>query len=99
MQETWLQSLGQEDPLEEEVATHSSILAWESHRQRSLEGYSPWGCEESVITEHAHMQFDHLSNLGTLFNYQVTIPTLRVRGCTFQVPLMLTCSFNASNTG
>ena len=28
-QETWVQSLGQEDPLEEEVATHSSILAWE----------------------------------------------------------------------
>ena len=29
MQETWLQSLGREDPLEEEMATHSSILAWE----------------------------------------------------------------------
>ena len=29
MQETWLQSLGQEDPLEKERATHSSILAWE----------------------------------------------------------------------
>ena len=28
MQETWVGSLGQEDPLEEEVATHSSILAW-----------------------------------------------------------------------
>ena len=28
MQETWLQSLGQEDPLEKEMATHSSILAW-----------------------------------------------------------------------
>ena len=28
MQETWIQSLGQEDPLEEEMATHSSILAW-----------------------------------------------------------------------
>ena len=28
MQETWDQSLGQEDPLEEEMATHSSILAW-----------------------------------------------------------------------
>ena len=27
MQETWVQSLGQEDPLEEEMATHSSILA------------------------------------------------------------------------
>ena len=28
MQETWVQSLGQEDPLEEEMATHSSTLAW-----------------------------------------------------------------------
>ena len=28
MQETWDQSLGQEDPLEEEMATHASILAW-----------------------------------------------------------------------
>ena len=28
-QETWVQSLGQEDPLEKEIATHSSILAWE----------------------------------------------------------------------
>ena len=29
MQETWVQSLGQEDTLEKEMATHSSILAWE----------------------------------------------------------------------
>ena len=29
MQETWVQSLGLEDPLEEEMKTHSSILAWE----------------------------------------------------------------------
>ena len=37
MQETGLQSLDQEDPLEEGMATHSSILAWrESHGQRSL---------------------------------------------------------------
>ena len=28
-QETWVQALGQEDPLEEEMATHSNILAWE----------------------------------------------------------------------
>ena len=28
MQETWVQSLGQEDPLEKGMATHSSILAW-----------------------------------------------------------------------
>ena len=29
MQEAWVQSLGQEDPLEEEMVTHSSIFAWE----------------------------------------------------------------------
>ena len=29
MRETWVQSLGQEDPLDEEMATHSSVLAWE----------------------------------------------------------------------
>ena len=42
-QETWVQSLGEEDPLEKEMATHSSILAWESHGQRCLVGYSVWG--------------------------------------------------------
>ena len=33
------------------MATHSCILAWESHGQRSLEGYSPWGHKESDTTE------------------------------------------------
>ena len=36
MQETWVRSLGQENPLEKGMATHSSILAGEFHRQRSL---------------------------------------------------------------
>ena len=36
MQETWVQSLGWEDPLEKEMATHSSILAWEIPRLQSL---------------------------------------------------------------
>ena len=43
MQETWVRSQGQEDPLEEGMATHSRILAWKSHGQRSLVGYSPRG--------------------------------------------------------
>ena len=46
MQEMWLQSLGQEDLLEQEMATRSSILAWEIQGQRSLVGYSPWGGKE-----------------------------------------------------
>ena len=38
-----------------EMATQSSILPWEqSHEQRSLVGYSPWGHQESDTTEHTH---------------------------------------------
>ena len=55
MQEMLVWSLGWEDPLEKEMATHSSILAWEIHVQRSLVGYSPWGHEESDITKHTHL--------------------------------------------
>ena len=42
MQETQVLSLGQKDPLEKGMATHSSILAGIIPRQRSLEGYIPW---------------------------------------------------------
>ena len=53
MQEMWVRSLGQEDLLEKEMATHSSILAWKI----------PWteepgrlcDCKESDMTEHTHM--------------------------------------------
>ena len=42
MQETWVRSLGGEDPLEKEMATHSNILAGKIPWQRSLVVYSPW---------------------------------------------------------
>ena len=52
MWETRVRSLGWEDPLEKEMATHSSILAWrESRGLRSLVGYSPQGRKESDMTE------------------------------------------------
>ena len=54
MRETQVQSLGWEDPLEKEMATHSSTLAWKSHGWRSLVGYSPWGCKELDMTEQLH---------------------------------------------
>ena len=50
MQETWVQALGQEDLLEKEIETHSSILAWKIPC-RSLVGYSSWGHKESDMTE------------------------------------------------
>ena len=52
MQETWVQPLGWEDPLEEGMATHSSILAWKIPMDRGAWlGYSPWGHKESDMTE------------------------------------------------
>ena len=46
-----VQSLSQEDPLEKECQPTPVFLPGESHGQRSLEGYSPWGCKESDMTE------------------------------------------------
>ena len=50
MQETWIQSLGQED-LEKGIATHFSILAGQSHGWRSLAGPNSWHCKESDTTK------------------------------------------------
>ena len=60
MQQTQVRSLHQEDALEKEMATHSSIIAWKSHRQRSPAGYSPWGCKESDMTKRLH-SLTHMS--------------------------------------
>ena len=43
------------------MATYSTILPGESHGQRSLAAYSPWGCKESDTIEHAHR---HICNQG-----------------------------------
>ena len=48
MQETWVPSLGRDDPLEKEMVTPFSVLAWKSHGQRSLVGYSPWGGKRAI---------------------------------------------------
>ena len=56
MQKTRVQSLGREDPLEKEMATHSSILAWKIPRMEEPGRLSkrPWGCKESDTTERLH---------------------------------------------
>ena len=48
MQETWVRSLGWEDPLEKEMAPAPVFMPGESHGQRSLEGYSPQGCKSQT---------------------------------------------------
>ena len=65
-QETQVQSLGQEDPLEEEVQPTPVLLPGESHGQRSLAGHSPRGHKGSDTTIHArfftrdHTKLPHL---------------------------------------
>ena len=51
MQEILVGFLGQEDPLEKKMATHSSILAWEIPWTEKPGGYSSWGHKELDATE------------------------------------------------
>ena len=55
MRETWVWSLGWEDPLEKEMATHFSILAWRITWTQSLVGFSPCDCKQLDNTR----QFTH----------------------------------------
>ena len=82
MRETWVRSLGQEDPLEEEMATPSSILPEKSHGHRSPAGYSPWGCSRTrprdwitsftSLTFAFILQFCHELGLGSLTHCDFT---------------------------
>ena len=57
MWETWVRSLGREDPLEKEMATHSSILAWRIPWTEELGGLQYTGRKESDMTERLHFHF------------------------------------------
>ena len=54
MRETWVQSPGQEDPLEKEMAV---FFLGKFPGQRSLVGYNPWSLKESDVTEHTYTPF------------------------------------------
>ena len=63
MQETWVQSLGREDPLEKETATHSSILVWKIPRMENpVTGYSLWNRKESDLTERLTLSLSSVSS-------------------------------------
>ena len=61
MWETQVQSLGRKDPLEKGMATPLVFLPGESHGQRILAGYSPWGCKETDTTK--QLTFTYLVTL------------------------------------
>ena len=70
MQETWVRSLGWEDPLEEGMATLQYFCLENPHGQRSLEGYSPWGCNNLDKTERLSMTV-----LLSIVAVPISIPT------------------------
>ena len=71
-------SLGWEDPLEEGMATPSPLfLPGESHGQRSLAGYSPWGQKEQDMAEHMHPLYNFSSRVkSSLIVCQQSLLTL-----------------------
>ena len=75
-QETWVQSLGQEDSLKEEMATHPSILAWKTPRTEEPGGLQFVGlqrAEHDCMSAHTHSRIYHSTGQGT----QDTVMTYR----------------------
>ena len=66
MQETWVRSLGWEDPLEKEMAIHSNILAWRVSWMEEPGGLQSTGRKESDTTERLHFTYLCVSSLGLL---------------------------------
>ena len=65
MWETWVRSLGREDPLEKEMVTHSGILAWRIPWTEELGGLQSTGHKESDTTERLHFtNFAYLTPLN-----------------------------------
>ena len=72
MQETPVQSLGQEDALEKEMAAHSSILAWRIPMDIGAWWSSPWGLKESDMTEQLSTALSWVRNYNTLMESLMT---------------------------
>ena len=80
MRKSQVWSLGWEDPLEKEMAPHSSIFE-KSHGQRSLVAYSPWGCKESDMTEwlHLHTYFYSWFNCMVQHGHRILLEPTRYK--------------------
>ena len=90
MQEMQFQSLGQEDPLEKWMTTHSSIFAWKkSHGQRVLVGYSPCSFTESWarLNIHSHKWCTNVSAFCSLpVSYSNENHTFKLSGWSVSTP-------------
>ena len=88
MRETWVSSLGQEDPLEKEMAIHSSIPAWRIPWTEEPDGLQSMGPQELDMTEvtyHAHTHisfFNKSSSCSLIFSYLCKLFVKRLKGST-----------------
>ena len=69
MQETWVRFLGQEDPLEKGMATHSSILAWKIPWAEEPARLQSWGRKESDMTERLHFTYGVLAEMLDFYSF------------------------------
>ena len=86
MQKTWLWSLGQEDPLEKRMATHSSILAWRIPMDRGAWWATVHGVIKSwawLMTEHSRAQWWLISifSKGIIFVFSPAICIFLILSC------------------
>ena len=101
MWETWVQSLGWEDPLEKEGKIPTPVLLpGKFHGQRSLVGPSPWGRKESATSERLHCPSMPGDQVQLFFLGRAFIPLLptRVPGLLHQQKLIRDQTSNSGNT-
>ena len=82
MLDTWVRSMCWEDPLEKEMVTQSSILAWRIPWTEEPGGYSPWCCKELDMTEWLTL------SLSNLLNWQVYLLTNLTGSGVFYFPFL-----------
>ena len=83
MQETWVLSLSQEDPLEKEMATHSRIIAWKIPGMEEPGSYNPWGCKELDRTEQLTLLLSAFFMVQLSHPYMTTGKTIALTRWTF----------------
>ena len=88
MQETWVLSLGQEDSLEKEMATHSSIIAWKIPWVEEPGSYSPWGYKELDRTEQLTLSLSAFFMAQLSHPYMTTGKTIALTIKTFVSKVM-----------
>ena len=91
IQETWVCSLGQEDPLKKAMATYSSMLAWRIHGQRSLTGYIV-GPREVDMTEQLTFSLPGRDVLWDSISSEKESSWEKSRAVPFKVPFLLSVS-------